>query len=173
MTLKGIETASYNFIEDNKDKRLDFYETMLKVYNAIYVENKDELKFSFDVNSKKQKLIDINISFPDMFGKGKNQGRTLVYDIAVLIHNLKQENFPKFLIHDGIFDGMDKSQFIGACEFIMEMSKTNKIQYITTVNEEGTLSEKFGHSDLINPNSIKADAILVLNPNKKLLGQDF
>ncbi|MBK7698381.1 MAG: DUF2326 domain-containing protein [Saprospiraceae bacterium] len=96
------------------------------------------------MNSKKQKLIDINISFPDMFGKGKNQGRTLVYDIAVLIHNLKQENFPKFLIHDGIFDGMDKSQFIGACEFIMEMSKTNKIQYITTVNEEGTLSEKFG-----------------------------
>lgn len=173
MTLKGIETASYNFIAENKEKRLDFYETMLKTYNSIYVENEDELKFSFDVNAKKQKLIDIDISFPDMFGKGKNQGRTLVYDIAVLIHNLKEQNFPKFVIHDGIFDGMDKSQFIGACEYITEMSKTHQIQYITTVNEEGTLSEKFGQSDLINPISIKADAILVLNPNKKLLGQDF
>lgn len=172
-SIKNIESKSYKFIEEHADSRIDFFETMLDVYNSIYIENKDELQFSFDINAKKHKLIDVNISVPDMFGKGKNQGRTLVYDLAVLRHNLDNDNFPKFLIHDGIFDGVDKAQFIATCEYVNKLSSQSKIQYITTVNEEGTLSQKFGNADLVNPKTIEEEAVLILSPNKKLLSQDF
>jgi len=43
-----------------------------------------------------------------------------------------------------------------------------KFQYILALNEEGTLTANFGDSDLLNPDKIAAEAILVLTPNNKL-----
>jgi len=119
--------------------------------------------------------MEIDISLPDMFGKGKNQGRTLVYDISILLYNIiNTNNFPRFLIHDGIFDGVDKAHFISVCNFIEGIAKTGKkIQYIITINEEGTLSEKFGDGEQITPDFIENNAILILSPSDKLFQVDF
>jgi uncharacterized protein YydD (DUF2326 family) len=110
-----------------------------------------------------------------MFGKGKNQGRTLVYDLALSISNIRKErNLPRFLIHDGIFDGVDKAHFLSVWEYINSLTNSGfDFQYITTINEEGTLSESFGNKDLVSPNKIEESSILVLTPNSKLFGADF
>lgn len=171
---KKLEKEVLTFIDDVKTQIADFHETFTKIYNAIYPESKNASLFSitsdFNTNSK----IDINISFPDMYGKGKNQIRTLVYDLSMLFNAIeKRIPSPRFLVHDGVFDGVDKAHFIALYEFLEEMKLHNKFQYIVTLNEEGTLSEKFGHAEKVSPEKIGKEAIITLTPKHKLFGKDF
>lgn len=173
--INKLKTESIKFLSDLSNDITDFYEYFSDIFNKIYIEQEGSSNFSITENFKKDSIIEINVSMPDMYGKGKNQGRTLVYDLSVLINSIdKNSNFPKFLIHDGIFDGMDKSHFISTYELIEnQVNKGKKIQYITTINEEGTLSDKFGNTDLITPERIEEEAILVLSPNEKLFSKNF
>jgi len=93
----------------------------------------------------------------------------LVYDIAVLLHTIKNNiNCPRFLIHDGLFDGMDKAHFIELYHFIENtLLQGIKFQYIITLNEEGTLNQNFGDFEKINTDKIEKEAITVLTPVKK------
>jgi len=163
------------FIENVNDEITSFYGQILEIYDNIYIGNKDKVQFSLTINKRKRSIIDIDLSMDDMFGKGKNQGRTLIYDLAVIISNIKKNrNLPKFIIQDGIFDGVDKAHFIAVCEYINKLVNSGmRIQYITTINEEGTLSEKFGNTDLVDLETIEQQSVLILTPNNKLLKTDF
>jgi uncharacterized protein YydD (DUF2326 family) len=66
------------------------------------------------------------------------------------------------MIHDGLFDSMDKAHFIENT-----LSQGIKFQYIITLNEEGTLNENFGEFEKINTDKIEAEAIAVLTPVNK------
>lgn len=170
-----LKTESIKFLVSISDQITDFYEYFSDVFNKIYIEEEGSSNFSITENFRKKSLLEISVVMPDMFGKGKNQGRTLIYDLAVLMHSMEKEpNFPKFIIHDGIFDGMDKSHFISTYELVESYANTGKkIQYITTINEEGTLSDKFGNKDLINPERIQEEAIATLSPSNKLFSKNF
>jgi uncharacterized protein YydD (DUF2326 family) len=175
LEIKKNENEILRYITSIDTKISDFYESFTEIYNKIYVENQNESSFTLEYNKKSEKLVDIKITLPDMYGKGKNQGRTLIYDLFILINSARSRpSFPKFLIHDGIFDGVDKAHFIAAYEYIEQLANSGlKIQYITTINEEGTLSKSFGDSDILNPKVIEDKAILVLTPTNKLFGKDF
>jgi uncharacterized protein YydD (DUF2326 family) len=108
-----------------------------------------------------------------MRSKGRNQGRVLVYDLSVLFFNLDRI-FPKFLVHDGIFDGVDKAHFVALYEYIENQKQSGKrFQYIITLNEEGNLTEKFGPTDKVSTEKIETEAVLVLTPTKKLFNKPF
>ncbi|MEO9533217.1 MAG: DUF2326 domain-containing protein [Crocinitomicaceae bacterium] len=173
--INKLKTQSIEFLKDISEHLVEFFEIFSNIFNQLYLEQEGNSIFSITENFKKKSILEISVAMPDMYGKGKNQGRTLVYDLAILINSLKHESrFPKFLVHDGIFDGMDKSHFISTYEMIEEYAKAgNKIQYITTINEEGTLNDKFGNSDLLTPEVIEKKSIVVLTPRRKLLGKDF
>ncbi|MBS7255076.1 DUF2326 domain-containing protein [Flavobacterium branchiicola] len=174
--INKLKNESLNYIDSIANIIADFYKNFNDVYNSIYIGNSEFSRFSITQNLKKDSLIEIDISLPDMFGKGKNQGRTLIYDLSILISNIiNTENFPRFLIHDGIFDGVDKAHFVSVCEFIDGFSNVGKkIQYITTINEEGTLTaDKFGDIDHVDPKYIEENSILILSPKNKLFGNDF
>ncbi|PXV59400.1 uncharacterized protein YydD (DUF2326 family) [Dysgonomonas alginatilytica] len=173
--LKTIENDTFEYVKSLNKEIENLYELFTDVYNEIYINLKNESGFSIDYNKRKDKLVDISISMPDMYGKGKNIGRTLVYDIFVLLNSYRfTNNFPHFLVHDGIFDGVDKAHFIAVYEYIQKLVNSGKeIQYITTINEEGTLSDKFGNSDKVTPERIEQEAILVLSPKNKLFSTDF
>lgn len=163
------------FIESIQDKQVsDFRAVVNDVYNSAYAENKNKSLFTFDYSEKTSAKLNINISIPADLSKGKNRGRTLVYDLSVLFHAIdKNIRCPRFLIHDGIFDGMDKGHFIHLYEFLEAQKGVNNFQYIVALNEEGTLSESFGHAEKVNPTKIEEEAIKVLTPSNKLLGVDF
>ena len=110
-----------------------------------------------------------------MFSRGRNQVRTLIYDLAVLFHAIDNNiNMPRFLIHDGIFDGMDKAHFIKLVEYLEEQkSQGKKFQYILSLNEEGELKENFGDADLVTTQKIEDESILTLTQNKHLFKSDF
>ncbi|HLP61147.1 MAG TPA: hypothetical protein VK186_20060 [Candidatus Deferrimicrobium sp.] len=57
-------------------------------------------------------------------------------------------------------------------QFLEEQKLQGKeFQYIMTYNEEGTLTDNFGKADLVTTKKIEAEAILVLTPERKLLGE--
>lgn len=176
--LADLRAKAIEYIDTIQVEISNFYELLSSIYSKIYVQFKEESEFTITVsdNKKKKSIIEIDLKVPDMLGKGKNQGRTLVYDLSILNKNINDTiNFPRFLIHDGIFDGMDKAHFIAVYEYVENLKKEGiPIQYIVTYNEEGTLTEeKFGISDILTPEKIEQDAILVLSPDNKLLGKNF
>jgi len=174
---KSIDYNIQLLLTDLKSKKFPrIASKFLEIYNAIYSDRQDESLFDLKANPKKNAKVELVVKFPDMSSKGKNQGRTLIYDLLVVINAIENgRNLPSFLVHDGIFDGMDKAHFLALFLFIEKLTQTKKIdfQYIITLNEEGTLTEKFGANDMVNNKTIEQKAIITLTPKNKLFGQDF
>lgn len=174
---KEIEEKVIEFIVNTKNQVAEFRTFFNRVYEAIYsLENdKGEAKFRFYENLKKEQKIIIDIVVPAMRSEGKNQGRSLVYDLAVISHLISRGySAPRFLAHDGIFDGVDRAHFVSVCNLVNTLvSEGANLQYIIPLNEEGTLSEKFGDVDGVTQDKIEQEAIVVLTPSRKLLSTDW
>ncbi len=177
--IKKLEGEIIDFEVEIEDKKRTISQLIEEIYNAIYPEYKNTLSI-FDISANSHKDSKIEITLLDtsiMFGKGKNQGRTLIYDLAILFNAIENKiKRPRFLAHDGIFDGVDKAHFVHLYSFLKEKliyfnSKNEYFQYLITYNQEGTLTEEFGNTDIISNEKIEEEAILVLTPNKKLLGE--
>lgn len=151
----------------------EFNNVVNEVLNFIYPEETDG-SFSID-EGKKENLIKLKFWEKIKQSHGKNIGRTLVFDFSVLLYNIyKKQNAPRFLIHDGIFDSLDKSHLIKTYEFIQKkLGEDFKFQYITTINEGGFLGKNFESSDVIVPERMKDEAKIVVSPKNKLLKADF
>jgi uncharacterized protein YydD (DUF2326 family) len=166
---KEISRDILEYVDIIKPQISNFYEIFSTVYNAIYSQTQDSSSFSLSPKPRSNAKISINITFDTEESKGQNRGRTLVYDIAVLLHTIKNNiKCPRFLIHDGLFDGMDKAHFIELYNFIENaLSQGKQFQYIITLNEEGTLNQNFGDFEKINTDKIEKEAIAVLTPAKE------
>ena len=162
----GLEINS--FLERIKDERDAFERLFSEVYNHIYPKSASS-GFSITPNYKVSK-VDITVSFDKDESKGWNKGRTLVYDIAVMLNAIRNNiQMPRFLLHDGIFDGMDKAQFVELYHYVQRLQKEgNKFQYIVAMNEEGELRGNFGDTDELTVGNIAEEAIAVFTPSQKL-----
>lgn len=177
--LKQEEARLYaeivSFIQQIQKSLSEFRKEFFKIHDAIYTENKEKSNFTLTPNENKDSKINIDVSLPADLSKGKNQGRTLIYDLAIVFHAIKKGiRCPRFLIHDGIFDGMDKAQFVHLYEYLETLSNEGtKFQYIITLNEEGALNENFGNAEKVNPEKIAEEAIITLAPTKNLFGKKW
>lgn len=171
-----IEAEILEFEEEIADKELEFSKVFSDIYNALYPEIDDISVFDITTNLNTDAKIQFTI-LPnnEMLSKGRNQGRTLIYDLSVLFNSIEEKlKAPRFLIHDGILDGMDKTHFIELVKYLEEKSLQNyEFQYILTLNEEGELTDNFGDADEVNPKKLEKEAVLVLKPNKLLFGKKF
>lgn len=174
--INKIEADILEFEEEIADKELEFSKVFSDIYNALYPEIDDISVFDITTNLNTDAKIQFTI-LPnnEMLSKGRNQGRTLIYDLAVLFNSIDEKlKAPRFLIHDGILDGMDKTHFIELVKYLEEKSLQNyEFQYILTLNEEGELTDNFGDADEVNPKKIEKEAVLVLTPNKLLFDKKF
>lgn len=164
-----------SFIQDIQENKLpSFRDVFVEIYNSAYVENKNESTFDISLKERTDAKIDINITFPADLSKGKNRGRTLVYDLAILFHAIRTNiKAPRFLVHDGIFDGMYKGHFVHLYEYLEKQKTRERFQYIVTLNEEGELSENFGNTDQLTIEHISEEAIINLTPSRKLFGKSW
>lgn len=124
-----------------------------EIYNEIYSQlySSEEKEGFFDIvfDKAKQAKIYIIASSRDADGFGKNRGCILVYDLSLLF-NIIKNNFiyPRFWVHDGVFNGIYKNQFVLTMNLLNQKAATSDFQYITTLNEdEEMVSEKFGKLD--------------------------
>jgi uncharacterized protein YydD (DUF2326 family) len=177
--IKKLEGKVFDFEQEISNNKYELSKIINETYNAIYPNLPDTASiFDIGSTSKQSKIAISFLENSSMFGKGKNQVRTLIYDLSILFNSMyKNINSPRFLVHDGIFDGVDKAQFVHLYEYLEEKqrefeSKGQQFQYILTFNQEGTLTEEFGNADKVSNDKIEYEAILTLTPSKKLLG-DF
>jgi len=83
-------------------------------------------------------------------------------------------NAPRFIIHDGIFDGIDKLQFVDVVKFLNKQQERGlKFQYIVALNEEGVLTDKLDPDKIAEHKKIIQEAILKLTPDKPLFKKHF
>ncbi|PIS45906.1 MAG: hypothetical protein COT22_02825, partial [Ignavibacteria bacterium CG08_land_8_20_14_0_20_37_9] len=144
-------------------QEIDFASVLISVYEYLYPEIKDIDPFSIIPKQNTNSKIEFSIlSSTKANSEGIGRGRILVYDLSVLFYSIQQNyKAPRFIIHDGIFDGMDKSHFIKCCLYLEEkLFEGNNFQYIISLNEEGTLNQNFGETDKINTEKILKEAIL-------------
>jgi uncharacterized protein YydD (DUF2326 family) len=169
-----LDKEIMEFIDHLKGEADRFSILFTEIYNAIYPEEKNNLTFDIATNIRSKKKVDIKIVFPAEHSKGKNRGKTLVFDLMILLNSVQNNlKAPKFLVHDGIFDGVDKAHFVALYDYLEQLKLSGKkFQYIIPINEEGTLNDRFGAADKVSPEKIAQEAILVLTPEEKLLG-DF
>ena len=86
----------------------------------------------------------------------------------------KNYNAPRFLIHDGIFDGVDKLHFVDVIKFLnKQLDKNYKFQYIVTLIEEGVLTDKLDPEKVAAHEKIIDEAILLLTPDKPLFKEHY
>ena len=163
------------FLADIQANKLPaFRDVFVEIYNSAYIENENQSTFDISLKDRTDAKIDINVTFPADLSKGKNRGRTLVYDLAILFHAIKENiKAPRFLIHDGIFDGMYKGHFVHLYEYLEKRKIRDRFQYIITLNEEGELSENFGNTDRVTIERISQEAIINLTPSSKLFGRSW
>jgi uncharacterized protein YydD (DUF2326 family) len=157
-----------SFLEGIQDKVDAFDKLFSEVYNNIYPESQSS-GFSITPDYGVSK-VNINISFDKEESKAWNKGRTLIYDISVMINAIRNHiPIPNFLLHDGIFDGMDKSQFVALYHFIQNLQQQGcRFQYIVTMIEEGQLKGNFGDTDDLTVEKIAETAIAVFTPSQTL-----
>jgi len=163
------------FVQDMQQSKIpNFRDIFTEIYNSSYIETKDESTFDIGVKEKTDAKLNIDVSFPADLSKGKNRGRTLIYDLAILFHGIEMGiKMPRFLIHDGVFDGMYKGHFVHLYEYLENRKIKDRFQYIVTLNEEGALSENFGNTDQVTVERISEEAIINLTPSTKLFNDTW
>ena len=161
-----------NLAKDNSAKLEQLNKHITELYLILFGTLKSLHPFTIKNNSKEKK-IKLSVLPDDIYSHGKNQARTLIYDLSVLCNSIENKiKGPRFLIHDGIFDSLDKSHFISLYEYCDKKVKEGyKFQYIVTLNEQGTADERFGN--IITRQDVIDRSIKVLTPSKKLLSLDF
>jgi uncharacterized protein YydD (DUF2326 family) len=172
---KSLEKEALDFIIGTRNQVEEFRKIVSSIYNSLYPATKDKSIFDIVLEENTSSKIKIKVEVPAMFSKGKNQGRTLVYDLSVLINAAKKDiRMPRFLVHDGVFDGVDKAHFVALLNYLESLEQEGlRFQYIVSLNEEGTLNEKFGDSDHMVQKQIEERAIIKLSGNNKLFKEEF
>jgi len=148
------------------------------IYNSIYKQEKRKPTFSILPKMAWESKIEIDIKVPSGLSKARNQGKILIYDLTVLLTMIKRkQRGPRFLIHDGIFDGMDPEHFSNLYVFLGQALHSGRFQYIATLNEsEGTrggLSGPLSDENAVTMQELIEESVLDLTPAHKLFGADF
>jgi len=167
--VNGIQASDVEKITD----------TFLDIYSAIYKNEDRKPSFSIDDKMTTDSKVEIRVKVPSGLSKARNQGRILIYDLTVLLTMIKnKQRGPRFLIHDGVFDGMDPEHFNNLYIFLEEALHTGRFQYIATLNEsesggKGALSGPLADDARVSMKQLIDESVLDLTPNKKLFGEQF
>lgn len=110
--------------------------------NAIFLDE-DNTSGYFDISLKPDSprnqlpfKIDIDITKADALGLSRL--KIVAYDLMVFLNNIRSERiFPRFLIHDGVYHGIEINTKVKALNFIYHQYLAYPyFQYITTFNED-------------------------------------
>jgi len=67
---------------------------------------------------------------------GINRIKTFIYDCLLMVNKSTSERHPGFLVHDNIFASTGRDDMIKALNYLNDLSKKNKFQYILTINKD-------------------------------------
>jgi len=106
----------------------EIYENIVNVPGILVVGIKDRYK-------PPAQVFELDVKGERKGSPGIERVRIFAYDLAIIFHNVQlNRRFPQFVMHDGIFHGVDKRQIFNAIKYVIDKSKEESFQYITTMN---------------------------------------
>jgi len=95
--------------------------------------------------------------------------------LTLFFHGVFDERIlPRFLIHDGLYNGVDKSQFVSTMNILNDFSKKYRFQYIFTANEDDiwidkSKSEQYGVLDI----DLNEMSVAEYSESSKIFNRDY
>ena len=106
----------------------EIYDSILDVKGILVIGIKEKYKVD-------DQLFELKIGGDRDNSFGIIKSRIFVYDLAILLNNISlNRRFPRFLIHDGIFHGVEAKQELNALHYLNKKIEKETFQYITTFN---------------------------------------
>ena len=134
---KEIELSKHNI------RRLSsiYYEI---IETKIQGEEIKEAFFEISSSLSMTSPLKINIEIPKKHASGYAKFKILAYDLTVFFNQLENKrHFPHFLIHDGVFGGIDKKSFVNILNYIdSKYNQMKNFQYIITANDYEFVSDE-------------------------------
>jgi uncharacterized protein YydD (DUF2326 family) len=108
------------------------------IKNTIHINNLNEAVFEIRPEPDENSPLKIIIDVPKSEALGKNRFKILAYDLTTFLNIIDSERkMPHFLIHDGVFHGIDRKTIIRTLNLINSKFLLNPdFQYIITANED-------------------------------------
>ncbi len=133
--IKENNEASEKEMNENEDKVKEIiikfeeiYKTLLDVTGLLVVGIKDKY------NSTEQ-VFEFEVKGDKKGSPGIARSQIFCYDLSIILINLAHKRtFPRFIIHDGIFNGVDRNQIENAMNFVIDKSVEKDFQEIVTIN---------------------------------------
>jgi len=159
-------------IDEIKDLFLDL------VDGSVDVDSSDiNPYFNIEFKSNQNSPIKLALEVPRGSSLGKGRFKILAFDLTVFIASaMRNNNFPSFLIHDGVFHAIAHKTRIKFLNYINEkLDSMCDVQYIITVNEDEII---FPDSEGVSVGldfDLKEKCLITLedNPDSMLLGREF
>jgi len=148
------------------------------VEGSVDIDNTDvNPYFNIEFKSNQNSPIKLTLEVPRGSSLGKGRFKILAFDLTVFISSVMRNNdFPRFLIHDGVFHAIAHKTRIKFLNYInKKLDSLGDVQYIITVNEdEITFPESEGVSVRLNF-ELKDKTLITLEDNSEhmLLGREF
>lgn len=135
-------TESISSISNDIDLIQDRINSITSIYFDIVKESislGDMKEVVFDIRSSPDmnSPVKIKIDVPKSDALGKSRYKILAYDLAVFLNIVQSHrSLPHFLIHDGVFHGIDIKTVIRVLNYMnSKFLQGNDMQYIITANE--------------------------------------
>lgn len=114
----------------------EIFQSLVNVSGILSIGIKDKYKvddhiFEFSIKSERDT------------SPGIGRAKIFSYDMALLLHNIQiGREYPYFIIHDGIFNGVDPRTVVNAFNYLDKKSEDTAFQYIIAINTD-QLPEKY------------------------------
>lgn len=171
-----LNTKVNQFIDEYTTEINAIRKLFINIYSKIYNnQNKGYFDISYNPNNKSDYRVSILANIEDSTGWGKGRGCVLIYDLTVLFNAMRTDRiFPRFLIHDGIYNGVDASQWVSALNYLNKLERNLKFQYFFTMNESETwideeVGNKIGHLEF----DLRDKIIAEYSEKSKIFKQDY
>jgi uncharacterized protein YydD (DUF2326 family) len=118
-----------------------FEADLMKIHE--HIAGNKHCQFDMKVNESSQQFIEFDYRIKLDGSSGINRIKTFIYDTLLLVNKYTKQRHPGFLIHDNIFASAGKDDMEKSLNYLFELSKKNRFQYILTINKDEFEAGKF------------------------------
>lgn len=133
--------------------------------------------FNIEFKANERSPVKLKLEVPRGSSLGKGRFKILAFDLTVFITSaMKEESFPSFLIHDGVFHAIAHKTRIKFLNYINKaLNSIDGAQYIITVNEDEIIFPEQEGVSVALDFDLKKKTLITLedSPESMLLGKEF
>ena len=103
--------------------------------HEFIAENK-RCQFKIKISESLANFVEFDYRIKLDGSSGINRIKTFIYDCLLMVNKTTSERHLGFLIHDNIFASTGRDDMVKSLNYLDDLSKNNKFQYILTINKD-------------------------------------